>query len=127
MTPSLPLSHARMNPPRIRNDATKCESMVRPRNLSSPPAAQTTASQGPSSRLQSLADIQNQTRDKTTADAPATRSPRTLQRRQQWKAPATLLRGVFCNDQFHVPARIPRSEEHTSELQSRGHLVCRLL
>src|SRR5437660_3106222 len=23
--------------------------------------------------------------------------------------------------------RIPRSEEHTSELQSRGHLVCRLL
>src|SRR5215510_16539589 len=28
-----------------------------------------------------------------------------------------------------VPARCPaaRSEEHTSELQSRGHLVCRLL
>src|SRR5690625_6136503 len=24
-------------------------------------------------------------------------------------------------------ARITRSEEHTSELQSRGHLVCRLL
>src|SRR5437870_11117548 len=24
-------------------------------------------------------------------------------------------------------ARNPRSEEHTSELQSRGHLVCRLL
>src|SRR5690625_5631169 len=24
-------------------------------------------------------------------------------------------------------ARVPRSEEHTSELQSRGHLVCRLL
>src|SRR6266508_5947019 len=24
-------------------------------------------------------------------------------------------------------ARPPRSEEHTSELQSRGHLVCRLL
>src|SRR5437870_10197613 len=24
-------------------------------------------------------------------------------------------------------ARRPRSEEHTSELQSRGHLVCRLL
>src|SRR5439155_13354201 len=23
--------------------------------------------------------------------------------------------------------RLPRSEEHTSELQSRGHLVCRLL
>src|SRR5437870_10339763 len=26
----------------------------------------------------------------------------------------------------HHPA-FPRSEEHTSELQSRGHLVCRLL
>src|SRR5439155_25578928 len=25
------------------------------------------------------------------------------------------------------PALRPRSEEHTSELQSRGHLVCRLL
>src|SRR5437660_8355920 len=26
-----------------------------------------------------------------------------------------------------VPQRVMRSEEHTSELQSRGHLVCRLL
>src|SRR5690625_7839663 len=26
-----------------------------------------------------------------------------------------------------VPILCPRSEEHTSELQSRGHLVCRLL
>src|SRR5215510_16164399 len=26
-----------------------------------------------------------------------------------------------------VGAHVPRSEEHTSELQSRGHLVCRLL
>src|SRR5690625_6271963 len=25
------------------------------------------------------------------------------------------------------PKAVPRSEEHTSELQSRGHLVCRLL
>src|SRR5437870_8932675 len=25
------------------------------------------------------------------------------------------------------PCAVPRSEEHTSELQSRGHLVCRLL
>src|SRR5207253_10639454 len=25
------------------------------------------------------------------------------------------------------PAKVARSEEHTSELQSRGHLVCRLL
>src|SRR5690625_7185650 len=27
----------------------------------------------------------------------------------------------------HRHDRVPRSEEHTSELQSRGHLVCRLL
>src|SRR5439155_20502466 len=26
-----------------------------------------------------------------------------------------------------VTVQLPRSEEHTSELQSRGHLVCRLL
>src|SRR5947199_6694688 len=26
-----------------------------------------------------------------------------------------------------APARVPRSEEHTSELQSLRHLVCRLL
>src|SRR5690625_7107215 len=26
-----------------------------------------------------------------------------------------------------LPSSPPRSEEHTSELQSRGHLVCRLL
>src|SRR5690625_6056411 len=26
-----------------------------------------------------------------------------------------------------ITAVVPRSEEHTSELQSRGHLVCRLL
>src|SRR5439155_19156231 len=30
-------------------------------------------------------------------------------------------------DQLADQAGQPRSEEHTSELQSRGHLVCRLL
>src|SRR5690554_7353814 len=30
------------------------------------------------------------------------------------------------NDPYYAPA-VPRSEEHTSELQSRPHLVCRLL
>src|SRR2546422_4656279 len=28
---------------------------------------------------------------------------------------------------FAIPTDLPRSEEHTSELQSRLHLVCRLL
>src|SRR5690625_5792635 len=31
------------------------------------------------------------------------------------------------NGDFTLKAASPRSEEHTSELQSRGHLVCRLL
>src|SRR5207253_5111213 len=37
---------------------------------------------------------------------------------------------ILCVDEPNVQAIIPnvkRSEEHTSELQSRGHLVCRLL
>src|SRR5690625_5446893 len=33
----------------------------------------------------------------------------------------------LCARGVTTSARIPRSEEHTSELQSRGHLVCRLL
>src|SRR5207253_8632782 len=36
----------------------------------------------------------------------------------------------FCSFRGHPAAGFleqPRSEEHTSELQSRGHLVCRLL
>src|SRR2546429_761517 len=32
-----------------------------------------------------------------------------------------------CIDYYHVAAQTRRSEEHTSELQSRLHLVCRLL
>src|SRR2546422_8578548 len=37
--------------------------------------------------------------------------------------------GRLCQSAFSKPpsARSPRSEEHTSELQSRLHLVCRLL
>src|SRR5690625_5906170 len=31
------------------------------------------------------------------------------------------------NSLLDNPAALARSEEHTSELQSRGHLVCRLL
>src|SRR5690625_5924260 len=35
--------------------------------------------------------------------------------------------GEEIGDQGPAFHRCPRSEEHTSELQSRGHLVCRLL
>src|SRR3712207_8523951 len=30
-------------------------------------------------------------------------------------------------EERHAPQQVPRSEEHTSELQSRQYLVCRLL
>src|SRR5690625_7032111 len=35
--------------------------------------------------------------------------------------------GLFALAERCLALGIPRSEEHTSELQSRGHLVCRLL
>src|SRR3982750_4927364 len=38
-----------------------------------------------------------------------------------------LRRGVLQPQPVHRPRRLPRSEEHTSELQSRSDLVCRLL
>src|SRR5690625_5561913 len=41
---------------------------------------------------------------------------------------STLLsRSTFCSETFSNRYIEIRSEEHTSELQSRGHLVCRLL
>src|SRR5256884_4428187 len=44
---------------------------------------------------------------------------------------ATLRRSAHSFETLHPVhyflARVPRSEEHTSELQSRLHLVCRLL
>src|SRR3989442_3149598 len=41
--------------------------------------------------------------------------------------PATLSPAVFSDPLVARVYRIARSEEHTSELQSRPHLVCRLL
>src|SRR3712207_9023993 len=38
--------------------------------------------------------------------------------------PTTL---AAARDAVRFPVRVPRSEEHTSELQSRQYLVCRLL
>src|SRR5690554_7075179 len=39
-----------------------------------------------------------------------------------------IVAGVFAiKPKFSTPVRVIRSEEHTSELQSRPHLVCRLL
>src|SRR5439155_4527164 len=64
-----------------------------------------------------------------------------LRSSQRELAPTSGLRGRRCADRMNLnwvmpaegerwatlPLERPRSEEHTSELQSRGHLVCRLL
>src|SRR5437870_8134911 len=39
--------------------------------------------------------------------------------------PPVLLPEIFRCRQVHAEVQVLRSEEHTSELQSRGHLVCR--
>src|SRR5690625_6579944 len=45
-----------------------------------------------------------------------------------WMLVQTLLRmGYICQNPVDKTFMPSRSEEHTSELQSRGHLVCRLL
>src|SRR6266436_7605724 len=49
--------------------------------------------------------------------------------RQDWRLPIVRLQalGLFEHRQLFKMPREVRSEEHTSELQSRLHLVCRLL
>src|SRR5437660_8846870 len=44
---------------------------------------------------------------------------------RRWGGPRVGGKDFF--DEFLVARELRRSEEHTSELQSRGHLVCRLL
>src|SRR2546429_6849725 len=51
-------------------------------------------------------------------------TPRTIRRRNTYPAPCRALQRPTMQQDAH-PRR--RSEEHTSELQSRLHLVCRLL
>src|SRR5207253_10053292 len=46
-----------------------------------------------------------------------------LSRWRNWRLSAP----AVCRHRSGTPAPASRSEEHTSELQSRGHLVCRLL
>src|SRR5699024_11916415 len=64
----------------------------------------------------SLPSSVEETADAITADAD-----------NQWEA-AVLLQAYFRGDDFEYSLDAPeRSEEHTSELQSRFDLVCRLL
>src|SRR5437870_6416815 len=56
----------------------------------------------------------------TLAHLPRGQVPEHIARRRGWTEPRSAHGGVRCAQEL-------RSEEHTSELQSRGHLVCRLL
>src|SRR5437870_6454704 len=46
---------------------------------------------------------------------------------QRWRSSASGTWAGYTGEYPDASIRINRSEEHTSELQSRGHLVCRLL
>src|SRR5690625_5872114 len=52
---------------------------------------------------------------------------RARSRRPPAAPPRGSLPARSCSTSSARTSRRPRSEEHTSELQSRGHLVCRLL
>src|SRR5690625_6812273 len=56
--------------------------------------------------------------------APCTASPPRRWRRSAWTSTST---GPSASSASPASSWSRRSEEHTSELQSRGHLVCRLL
>src|SRR5258708_12973739 len=43
------------------------------------------------------------------------------------RSPGRMASKLIRSSQHRRPAALPRSEEHTSELQSPDHLVCRLL
>src|SRR3712207_7831122 len=64
---------------------------------------------------------------------PATRASSTRRTPPRWSASARARRGCATSSasssasRWATPARPARSEEHTSELQSRQYLVCRLL
>src|SRR5690625_5733930 len=54
-------------------------------------------------------------------------STTTLKRRRCWAAAVASMSRSISTTTAGKRCRRTRSEEHTSELQSRGHLVCRLL
>src|SRR5207253_11349568 len=60
----------------------------------------------------------------STSRRTAGSSPETAVARAAWPLPAT---ASGSTSSLRPPPAWRRSEEHTSELQSRGHLVCRLL
>src|SRR5688572_32216350 len=58
---------------------------------------------------------------------PARRSRARLRSRRPRARTISCPCGAWCSRPRASPSAIPRSEEHTSELQSQSNLVCRLL
>src|SRR5690606_41664233 len=65
-------------------------------------------------------------RGKTTCRVEVTGRQFAIALKQRWM-PGVTSSGTSCAVQGLTPAILPRSEEHTSELQSRENIVCRLL
>src|SRR5690349_21966834 len=63
----------------------------------------------------------------SAAPTPSTSRRRAREARTRMKVSPARPRPAWSPTAGPVPARPPRSEEHTSELQSRRDLVCRLL
>src|SRR5207247_6371415 len=82
------------------------------------PAGMVTVTRGPSERPQAARAPANKTRN-------AERGSRN--RRSTFPALFRVPTSAFRVLKWRIPATHPRSEEHTSELQSRVDLVCRLL
>src|SRR5260370_25371609 len=71
-------------------------------------------------------------RSSECAEASATAASRTIHcvNRVQWGGLSKRMRPTACSTPLHADrsgAKVARSEEHTSELQSHLNLVCRLL
>src|SRR5437870_6305308 len=63
----------------------------------------------------------------TSASASRTRSAISSSVRSRRRSPSATLSNTDIESNSAANWNTNRSEEHTSELQSRGHLVCRLL
>src|SRR5690625_5979270 len=87
-----------------------------------------------SSELSTCAGVRKSRRDARPSNADnrklsgnARRRSVSVSRKLSENGSANVKESNSARESASAKKRLPRSEEHTSELQSRGHLVCRLL
>src|SRR2546429_6911909 len=83
------------------------------------------ATPGPKTNLATLRRKDGASRRMTTKLSPGATKPQNMATTPPKKTSATCFRTARARQP--IMPRLDRSEEHTSELQSRLHLVCRLL